>query len=185
MRFTKLVFGMCSVVMLVIIMFGTGCSNSIKKGMAPDWYLNPPASDTIIYGTGASEKTQSLELGKQIADANARTNLANSIQVSIQSMLRTYLQQSGTMETARALQFAESVSKQVVDIKLTGVTISTREIRDGRWFSLAEVSQETMKNALLSAVRDAAAEYSELKARQAFGDLEKEVNKGNIPIIKE
>ena len=92
MRFTKLVFGVCLVVMLVIIMFGTGCSNVVKKGMAPDWYLNTPVSDTIIYGTGASEKTQSLELGKQVADANARNSLASSIQVSIQSMLRTYLQ---------------------------------------------------------------------------------------------
>ena len=151
----------------------------------PKWYLEPPQSKVKIYGTGASEKTKSVELGKQVADANARTALANTIQVSVQSMLRTYLQQSGTMNETRTLQFSESVSKQVVDVKLSGVVISKREEKGGRYFSLAEVSMDTVKKALASAVRDAAAEYSELKAKQAFDELNKEIDKGNMPIVKE
>ncbi len=150
----------------------------------PSWYLNPPESDDKIYGTGASEKTASQSLGKQVADANARTDLANTIQVSVQSMVRTFLQQSGTMEEARALQFSEAVGKNVVDVKLTGVRITQREEIGDVYYSLAEVSMDSVKNALLSAVRDAAAEYSELKARQAFEDLNKEIDKGNFPIIR-
>ena len=160
-------------------------SKNISKSDAPDWYLNPPQSKDKIYGAGAAEKSASLELAKQVADANARNSLAAIIQVSVQSMVRNYLQQSGTMENARALQFSELVSKQVIDEKLSGVIISKRETRDGRMFSLAEISMDSMKNSLLSAVRDAAAEYSELKAKKAFDDLEKEINKKEIPIIKE
>ena len=100
-------------------------------------------------------------------------------------MVRTFLQQSGTMDNARTLQFSEAVSKNVVDVTLTGVRIVERDERDGVFYSLAEVSMDTMKNALLSAVRDAAAEYSELKAKQAFDDLNAEINKGNIPIVKQ
>ena len=184
MRSAKIMFCICTAVMLVALVIGAGCSKNVSKGDVPNWYLNPPTSDDVIYGTGASDVTQSPELGKQVADSNARNSLAQTIQVSVQSMLRTYLQQSGTMETNRALQFAESVSKQVVDLKLTGVTISKRDVKDGRYFSLAEVSQESMKNALLSQVRDAAAEFSELKARRALEDLEQEINKGNIPIVR-
>ena len=177
--------GVCILVILVAVIVGACGPKAVNKGMAPKWYLNPPDSKDKIYGTGSSPKTQSLELAKQVADANARAALANTIQVSVQSMVRTFLQQSGTMEDAKALQFSESVGKQVVDMKLTGVEITKRELMGGRCFSLAEVSMESMKNALLSAVRDAAAEYSEKKARQAFDDLEKEIDKGNIPIIKE
>ena len=171
----------CSVILAVLVamvLLIGACGGKVSKGDAPKWYLNPPDDKDKIYGTGASEKTQSLELGKQVADGNARNSLASTIQVNVQSMLRTYLQQSGTMEEARALQFSESVSKQVVDVKLTGVVISKREIKEGRWFSLAEVSKDSVNNALLSAVRDAAAEYSELKAKSALEDLEKAVSKG-------
>ncbi len=178
MRFIRNYYGVLSIFIIVSILVGACASNY------PKWYMNPPDSKDKIYGTGASEKTQSIELGKQVADANARTALANTIQVSVQSMLRTYLQQSGTMEDARALQFSESVGKQVVDVKLTGVVISKREERGGRFYSLAEVSMDTVKKALSSAVRDAAAEFSELKAKQAFDDLNKEIDRGNIPIVK-
>ena len=165
----------------------TSCGiRNASKGDAPDWFLNPPKSETVIYGVGASEQTQSIQLAKQIADANARTDLAMKIQVSVQAMVRTFLQQSGTLDTTRSLQFAETVSKQVVDVKLTGVTINKSEVKGGRCFSQAEVSMDTMKNALLSAVRDAAADYSEVKARQALQDLEKEISsKPSIPIIEQ
>jgi len=174
----KNMYGVITAAVMVAMLFAA-CAAGIPK-----WYMNPPQSKDKIYGTGASEKTQSVELGKQVADANARTALASTIQISVQSMLRTYLQQSGTMEDARALQFSESVGKQVVDVKLSGVVISQREERGKRIYSLAEVSMDSVKKALASAVRDAAAEYSELKARQAFDDLNKEIDKGNIPIIQ-
>ncbi|MHB9030298.1 MAG: LPP20 family lipoprotein [Candidatus Latescibacterota bacterium] len=150
-------------------------SGNVSKGDVPDWFLNPPKAKDKLYGVGASEKAASIQLGKSAADQQARIDLANKIQVNVQNMMRAYLQQSGTMETARALQFSESVSKQLVNVKLTGSEIERSEFRDGRCFSLASVSMDTMKNALLSAVRDAAAEYSELKAQKAFDGLDKAI----------
>ena len=180
---SRLLSGICMIV-LVAILVGA-CGGKVSKGMAPKWYLNPPESKDKIYGTGASEQMSSIELAKQTADANARNALANTIQVSVQSMVRTFLQQSGDMENTKALQFSEAVSKQVVDMKLTGVRIEKREIKDGRCFSLAVVSYDTMKNALLSAVRDAAAKMAEQKAKSAFEDLDKAISGGKeIPIVK-
>lgn len=179
MRTNKTLLNVLALIVIVSFLFSACAANR------PQWYLNPPESDNVIYGTGASEKTESLTLGKQVADANARTDLASTIQVSVQSMVRTFLQQSGTMEEVRALQFSEAVSKNVVDVQLTGVRISRREEIGDIYYSLAEISMDSVKNALLTAVRNAAAEYSELKAKQAFEDLNKEINRGNIPIIKE
>ena len=44
---------------------------------------------------------------------------------------------------------------------------------------------DSVRSALLSAVHDAAAEYSELKARQSFNDLTREIEKGQIPIVRQ
>jgi hypothetical protein len=175
MRKNKAIAGVLVALSAAALLLSACGSGNVSKGDVPDWFLNPPKAKDKIYGVGASEQTASIQLGKQVADANARTDLAAKIQVNVQNMLRTYLQQSGTMENTRALQFSESVSKQLINVKLTGTEIERGEAKGGRFFSLASVSMDTMKNALLSAVRDAAAEYSELKARKAFDDLDKAI----------
>lgn len=178
--------GLATVLMAVaaaVLAFGACGPKTVSKGEAPDWYLNPPKAKDKIYGTGASERMASIEFAKKVADGNAQQAIAQTIQVSVQSMLRTFLQQSGTMENTPALQFSEAVGKQVVNMTLTGVVITKRDVKGGKVFSLAELSMDTMKNALLNSARDAAAEYSELKAKSAFDALEKEINKGEIPIV--
>ncbi|MFC1539756.1 LPP20 family lipoprotein [Candidatus Latescibacterota bacterium] len=149
-------------------------------GSMPRWYLNPPKSDDKIFGVGVSEKTASIQLGRDVAVANARSDLAAKIQVNVQSMLRTFLQQSGTMEESRAMQFSESVGKQVVNVTLTGSDVTRTEIRKGRYFAQVEISMESINNAIHTAARNAAADYSELKAKSALEDLDKAIDKLNL-----
>ena len=182
-RMTKFTGMMLMAVLAAGMITACGGGNVSERGV-PDWFLNPPESDTKVYGTGASEKTSSIQLAKNVADAGAIDEVSRTVQVIAQNMTRTFLQQSGTIEEARALQFSETVSKQVVDVTLSGISIEQREINDGRCYSLAAISMDSVKKSLLSAIRDAAAEFSEQKARQALEDLENEVNKGNIPVVK-
>ena len=166
----------------VSLLIGACGPKGVSKGDVPDWYLNPPKSSDKIYGVGVAEKIGSISLSSQTADNAARNNLAQTIEVSVQNMLRTYLQQSGTMDNAKAVQFAESVSKQVNNITLGGIIISKREIKSGNTYSLAELSQDSIKKALLVSAKEAAAEYTELKAQKAFDALQTEVNKGSLPV---
>ena len=53
MRNRKSMLCVVAVVIMGAMLF-TACS-----AKRPSWYLNPPESDEIIYGTGASEKTAS------------------------------------------------------------------------------------------------------------------------------
>ncbi len=145
----------------------------------PRWYLNPPKSNDKFYGVGVSENISSIQLGRDTAVANARNDLAQKIQVNVQGMIRTFLQQSGTMEESRAMSFAESVGKQVVNVTLTGSEVSQVEVRDGNYYALVEISMDSIKNALSTAARNAAAEYSELKARNALQDLDKAIQQMN------
>ncbi len=174
MRNLKGVFGAVAVVIVVSLLFGACAVNM------PKWYMNPPKSDDKIYGVGVSEKTKSIQLGRDVAVANARNAIAGKIQVSVQSMLRTFLQQSGTMRDSRALQFAESVSKQVANVTLIGSDTTRTEERGGRYFALVEISMKSINNAIHTASRNAAAEFSELKAKKALEDLDKAIDKLNL-----
>ena len=179
--------GTAAVVVVVFALSAVfaGCgAKTVSKGDAPDWYLNPPQEKGKIIGTGASEQMASIEFAKKVADANAQQALAQTIQVTVQSMLRTYLQQSGTMDNARAIQFAEAVGKQVVNQTLSGVVFPKRDIRGGKCFSLAELSMDAMRTALMNASRETAAQFAELKAKSAFDALDKEINKGDIPVVE-
>ncbi|MCE5252015.1 hypothetical protein LLG96_17565 [bacterium] len=172
--------GFLALIVLVALMIGACGSKGVSKGDVPDWYLNPPKSADRIYGVGASEQMASIQLAKQAADNLARAAIGNVVQSDIATMMRNYLQQSGTMEAARALQFTESVTKVVSNVSLSGAVISKSEIINKRCFSLAEISKDSINQALLNAVRDAAAEYTELKAQKAFDDLNNEIKSGNI-----
>ncbi|MFC1552444.1 LPP20 family lipoprotein [Candidatus Latescibacterota bacterium] len=149
-------------------------------GSMPRWYMNPPKANDKIFGVGVSEKTASIQLGRDVAVANARNDLAAKIQVNVQSMLRTFLQQSGNMEESRAITFSESVGKQVVNVMLTGSDVTRTEIRKGRYFAQVEISMDSIKNAISTAARNAAADYSELKAKSALEDLDKAIDKMSL-----
>ncbi len=186
MRNRKQLLGVVSVIICAAFLFGACGAKDVSEGMVPKWYLNPPDDEDKIYGTGASTKMQFVQAAVNIADTNARQAIAQTVQVSVQGMVRTFLQQSGTVDNTRALQFSESVGKLVFDESLAGSKIDKREIKDGRCYSLAVISLDTVRNSLLSAVRDAAAQMAEEKAKDAFKDLEKEINAGKeIPIIKQ
>ena len=172
-------YGIVVALLLAVVFFMNACGGGVSKGDAPSWYLNNPKDKGKIFGAGASEKTASLELGKKVADTNAQQTLAASIQVQVQSMVRTFLQQSGTMEESRALQFSEAVGKNVVDITLTGVVISKRDVRGSKVFSLAELSKDSINKAISNAARDAAANFSEMKAKSALDALDKAVGNFN------
>ncbi len=176
MRTNTAIRGIAAIITLSFIVSACG-SGMVSKGGVPDWFLNPPKAKDKIYGTGASEKTASIQLGKDVAVGNARNDLAGKIQITVQSMLRTFLQQSGTMEESRALQFSESVGKQVVNVTLSGVDITKVAVNDGRVYALVEISMDSIKKSIGAASRDAAAEYSELKAKSALDDLDKAIDK--------
>ncbi|MFC1490612.1 LPP20 family lipoprotein [Candidatus Latescibacterota bacterium] len=167
-------FSVFSLFILAVTLLLVACSSM------PKWYMNPEKSDEKIFGVGVSEKTASIQLGREIAVGNARNDLAAKIQVNVQSMLRTFLQESGNMEESRALQFSESVGKQVVNVTLVGSDITRTEVRDGRYFAQVEISTDSIKKSISTIAKNAAADYSELKAQSALDDLDKAIDKLNL-----
>lgn len=139
----------------------------------PDFYINPPLSDTIVYGVG-SAKMKQLDASRRNALARARNDIAFQINVQVQASMVDYYQESGTVDTTQALTFAESISRQISDTTLAGA--KTEEIAvgdDGTIYALVSYPKE---NILASAeeafVRNESSAFAEFKAQEALKRLD-------------
>ncbi len=150
----------------------------------PEWQVNPPSAEDGVYGTGIA-KMKDQALSKKASDSRARDEVAQSIQVKVQTMMKDFLQQAGIGEEAQALQFSQSVSKQISSQVLYGCKIVKRKIcPDGTWHSLAlwPINQAAeLKNEIATKAKDQIkneyALYNEFKAKNGFEELQKELDK--------
>tara|TARA_B100000959_G_scaffold235052_1_gene253174 strand:- start:356 stop:643 length:288 start_codon:yes stop_codon:yes gene_type:complete len=95
-------------------------------------------------------------------------------------MIKDFLQQSGVGESAQALEFTESVSKQVASTSLSGAVVKeVAQGDDGMIYVLVEYPLSSVRQAALAEAKKKEAQYTEFKARKSFEDLEKELAKLN------
>ena len=127
--------------LIVLMVSGCGSSNPpVRSGSTeapakqdystsgyPDFFLNPPTAEDAFYGVGTAKK-QNPSLAKKTATARARDEIAQAVNVKVSTMLKDFMQESGVGENAQALEFTESVSKQVASQALAGSTILKTEV---------------------------------------------------------
>ena len=168
-----------NILFAIIILFIVGCSSSKPGGSSsdmPSWFLMPPNSEGFIYGVGQANK-QNPSLSKQAATARARTEISQSVNVKVASMLKDFMQQSGVGDDAMATEFTESVTKQVTNNSLKGSTVKEAYVaKDGTMYIMVEYSMNSLKQAAVSAAKKEEALYNEFKANQGFDELEKSIN---------
>lgn len=129
-------------ILVVVALVGCGSSAPKEPGTiiekeldgAPDWVLKGKGADgEQIYGVGAVAGTRNIALARSTAQGRGRTEIARSLELSIQSMLKDY--QSTTTggeyfaKAANDEQNIEDVTRQITDITLSG----TRQ--DDHWVS--------------------------------------------------
>ncbi len=169
---------------MTLVLILTGCggsksgSGSTEAGSfsgAPKWFMNPPKSGEVIYAVGAAKK-QNPSLALNAATQRARDEIARSVNVKVQNMMKDFMQESGAGDNAQALEFTESVSKQVADVSLSGsVRAKTATGKDGTIYVLVEYSLDGARQAALAEVKKQEALYNEFKAEQSFDDLEEAI----------
>ena len=142
---------------------------------SPSWFLMPPTSENSLYGVGQAKK-QNPSLAKQTATARARAEISQAVNVRVSSMLKDFMQESGVGDNAQALEFSESVTKQVSDNSLQGAVIKEAyAAKDGTIFILVEYSLDSIKKDAIDAAKREEALYNEFKAQQSFNDLERSI----------
>jgi len=141
----------------------------------PEWFLTVPEAEDALYGVGMAKK-QNPSLARKSAIARARDDIASQVQTKVSGMIKDFMQESGVGENAQALEFTQSVSKQVTDISLQGSTV--KEIypaNDGTMYALVEYPLNSLRQSTLSEAQKQEALYNEFKAQQGFEALEEAI----------
>ena len=167
---------------LTMAMILSGCASS-RSGSTeasrmkdvPSWFLMPPTSEDAIYGVGSAKK-QNPSLARKAATARARDEIAQSVNVKVTNMLKDFMQESGVGENAQALEFTESVSKQVADVSLSGSVRTKTASGKGGWiYVLVEYPLDGLRQSALTEAKKQEALYNEFKSIKGFDDLEEAI----------
>lgn len=143
----------------------------------PDFYLNPPVADDLLYGVG-SAKMSSVDMSRKMAIARARDDIAFQINATIKAAITDYAQEAGADDNEKQIiEFVETVSRQIASTTLSGTrTMELYPADDKTIYALVvypiadladDVTREFQRN------EDAA--FAEFKAQEALKKLNEEL----------
>ena len=160
---------------LLVLMLAGCASGRIDVDDIPKFYLDPPVAGESIFGVGDAQMS-TLNMSRTMALSRAHDDVARQIEVSIRSAITDYAQEAGEGNNTQAVQFAETVSRQVVEVTLRGVKqIDSHIGRRERIYVLVEYPiGELLAEAEAAFERNEAAAFSEFKAARALEYLSEE-----------
>jgi hypothetical protein len=162
---------------------GPSAPAGITDPSMPPWINDkPPAGE--LWGIGVADNAQ-MNLRMTIADSRARQDLARQLETLARGMVVDYAREAGGINDTAALQFQESVSRQLVDAKLTGADTDVRwNTPDNKtlWVRVKMSKDDAARNAadqILKAVESEAARYAEFKAMDALKMMDQQLEKNH------
>ena len=159
---------------------GTVIQNELED--APGWVLQGHGDEKeLIYGVGSATGTRNVALARSTALGRARTEIGRQLDLMVKAMLKDYQATTTGGEyfgtVANDEQHIVDVSKQVVDINLSGTTQQDTWIsHTGTMYVLVSLDVEHFKDAvnnmqtLSEEIRTAVVE----RAENAFQELDDE-----------
>src|SRR3989339_66943 len=160
---------------------GTKEAAPVDQSGMPAFVLNPPSAPGKLYATGIAKKA-SPQLAKDIADLNAKTEIAKILGQKISNMTSQFMQESG-INSPEVTEFSQSVTRSITDQNLIGVVIERREFVNGSMYSLAVLNttdpavKDFVKQQVTNSLTSREALLSEFRAKQGFENLDKELDK--------
>ena len=158
-----------------ILLFSCVSSGRPNFDDLPGFYLNPPTAEDAIYGVGDA-KMSTLSMSRTMALSRARDDVARQVEVVVKNAITDYAQQAGAGRTEQTVNFAETVSRQLVEVTLKGLrTVEVATSKDGTIYALVEFSiSSLMAEASDAFKRNEDAAFAEFKASQALERLNQE-----------
>jgi len=167
---------------------GPGVQQQQQNVCVPEWVKNPKNTADAVYGQG-NAKLINQSLAIEAADGRARTGIVKTIKTKIDARFKDFMQEAGIGEGAQSFQCIEAISKHISSETLHGSKIIQREFcPDGTVWSLGmlplnevekikAITKQKVKNDFVISKE---AQYNEFKAKQAFDDFQKDLDKLNF-----
>ncbi|MDR2144247.1 MAG: hypothetical protein LBP29_07750 [Treponema sp.] len=174
------------VIMLLTALVFAGCSSKPPVVSDPDMppWINEQPPEGMLWGIGVSSNAQQ-NMRLTMADAAARQDLARQLQVLAQGMVTDYAREAGGIDNTAAMQFQETVSRQIAQANLQGAArdlVWTTPDKKTLWMRLklskADAAKTTAEQAQ-KAIDSEAARYAEFKAMDALKMMEQQLDKNS------
>ncbi len=175
----------------IMILALTGCSGSddIKQAApdcvfpdspfasAPAWVCDEPVAGIPVSAVGVAEKSAAgHSFMKSMAATDARVQLAQSMKVHVQNMIKQYAETTGAADTETVDKVNTSVTKQITDETLVGTKIyKTRSSPNGTLYVLlgmdTSIAATATQNALKTSMKNDSALWQQFKAEKGQDEL--------------
>ena len=144
---------------------------------APGWICDQPVEGVAVSAVGVAEKSAAgHSFMKNMAATDARVQLAQSMKVHVQNMVKQYAETTGAADSETVDKVNTSVTKQITDESLVGTKIfKTRTSPNGTLYVLlgmdASVAATATENALKTSMNNDNALWQQFKAQKGQDEL--------------
>ena len=144
---------------------------------APGWICDEPVEGVAVSAVGVAEKSAAgHSFMKNMAATDARVQLAQSMKVHVQNMVKQYAETTGAADTETVDKVNTSVTKQITDESLVGTKIyKTRTSPNGNLYVLLgmdeSVAASATQNALRTSMNNDRALWQQFKANKGQYEL--------------
>jgi len=149
----------------------------VPSSSAPGWVCDEPVDGIEVSAVGVAEKSQAgHSFMKNMAATDARVQLAQSMKVHVQNMVKQYAEVTGAADAETVDRVNTSVTKQITDETLVGTKVyKTRTSPNGTLYVLlgmdAAIAAQTTENALKTSMKNDKALWQQFKAQKAQDEL--------------
>ncbi len=144
---------------------------------APGWVCDEPVPGIAVSAIGVAEKSAAgHSFMKNMAATDARVQLAQSMKVHVQNMVKQYAETTGAADAETVDKVNTSVTKQITDETLVGTKIyKTRTSPNGALYVLlgmdASIAAAATENALRTSMGNDTALWQQFKAEKGQDEL--------------
>lgn len=144
---------------------------------APGWICDEPVEGVAVSAVGVAEKSAAgHSFMKNMAATDARVQLAQSMKVHVQNMVKQYAETTGAADSETVDKVNTSVTKQITDETLVGTKIyKQRTSPNGALYVLlgmdASVAASVTENALKTSMNNDKALWQQFKAQKGQDEL--------------
>ncbi|MDR2784929.1 MAG: LPP20 family lipoprotein [Treponema sp.] len=170
----KKFFGVLVVLASIAVLMGCGSSPAASGGGSnlPDFILNPPDNEDVIYGVGIA-KMANDNMGMTISENRARVSISQQIDSRVKNMIDDYQAQAGDSDNPADTEgFQQSVSRTLSRTTLSGTKIVKRDKVDGTWYALVSLSKSDAARQAAAFIDKEKLNYAKFQNWNAQRDLD-------------
>jgi len=156
-----------------------GAAFQVSSQDVPDWFLDNRPMDPNHVFAAATATAPKLQLASSKAAAQARGDIAATIETKLEGLSKQFQEEIGSGPNAESVSQFTQTYKSVVSQTLNGAEVVKREIqREGdefRAYVLMRMPIGQAQEELLARVQEGRNAFTRFRNSQAFEELEREV----------